>query len=145
MSNRLHAKHNRRHDCLFLSHSTLNVRWWMNLNMKLSNSCLLCYPVYDYNFFYSTSQLHMAHFYSISLHSVWHYLLLLALLAQTRDRSSARKRCLKTMLARWKEQVKWEKRKEEKRFKKIVWGFFFFFCSCPRLFNFIWDYWAWWV
>lgn len=103
---------------------------------------VVCF-VYDYNFFYSTSQLHMAHCkFSISpaYCSVWHYPLLLALLAPTQDRSGAKKQCLETMLARWKEQVKWEKRREKKRLKK---EWYFFFCSYPRLFNFIWDYWAW--
>lgn len=104
----------------FLSHSTSSGREWMNLNMKHSNSCLLCYSVYDYCFFYSTSQLHMAHCNcSISLHSVWHYLLSLALLAPTQDRGSAKKQCLETMLARWKE---WEKIKK----RKSVWERFFF-------------------
>lgn len=59
------------------------------------------------------------------LHSAWHYPLLLALLAATQDRSSAKKQCLETMLARWKEQIKWEKGGRKKDLKKKKWDFFF--------------------
>lgn len=50
---------------------------------------------------------------------------------------SAKKQCLETMLARWKE---WEKIKKKKECVREI-----FSCSCPWLFNFIWDYWAWWA
>lgn len=115
--------------CFFLSHSTSSRRQWMNLNIKHSNSCFL---VSLFMIIISSTvrpKLHMAHCnFSISLHSVWHYLLLLALLAQTQDRSSAKKQCLETMLARWKELVKWEKIKKsgrvcERFFSAAVHGF----------------------
>ena len=54
-----------------------------------------------------------------------------ALLAQTQDGSSARRVCLETMLSRWKEQVKWEKKEEDKKKKESesVWEGVFFFLS----------------
>lgn len=51
-----------------------------------------------------------------------------ALLAQTQDGSSARRVCLETMLSRWKEQVKWEKKEEDKKKEsESVWEGCFFF------------------
>ena len=141
--------------CFFLSHRrTPSGRKWMNVHMKRSNSCLLCYTVCDYNFHYSTSPhtpygalfFQLFPYPCIVCDIIFYYF---ASLAPTQDGSSARRVCLETMLSRWKEQVKWEKREEDKKRKReCVCGLFFFsfsFCSCPRLFNFIWDYWAWWV
>ena len=119
--------------CFFLSHRrTPSGRKWMNVHMKRSNSCLLCYTVCDYNFHYSTSPhtpygalfFQLFPYPCIVCDIIFYYF---ASLAPTQDGSSARRVCLETMLSRWKEQVKWEKREEDKKRKReCVWGLFFF-------------------
>lgn len=89
--------------CFFLGHRrTPSGRKWMNVHMKRSNSCLLCYTVCDYNFHYSTPPLRTPYgalfffqlfpYPCIVCDIIFYYF---ASLAPTQDGSSARRVCLR--------------------------------------------------
>lgn len=141
----LHAKLNRRPDWwFFFCHSSSNGKWKMILNMKYSHSCLLCYSLCNVP-------------PSVHPSSIWHIFspypcFVCDIIFYNLPRWQRHKKGAEPRRIAWKQCSRDErtelsgKRGEKKSPKKKTrMCEMYFFLQPSTAFNFIWDYWAWWV